>query len=142
MPSWTSSVARAACAFNSSKPPSAPMPAPTSGPSSTCLAANIVHPPSGAAPAGAAKAAIIRTSGKASPSFSPLSTVSARRWRSGTSLLLITASPSAASVGTRMAAISATMARGQPGNSSQPATQPKAKHSGIPITSIRTGQAL
>jgi hypothetical protein len=56
------------------------------------------------------------TNGVAMPSLRPLSTFSARRIRTGTALLVTTASPSAASVGARMVAIKAAAAHPTSGN--------------------------
>jgi hypothetical protein len=56
------------------------------------------------------------TSGVAIPSLRPLSTLSARRIRTGTALLVTTARPSAASVGARIAATNAAAAHPTLGN--------------------------
>ena len=53
---------------------------------------------------------------------------------------MATAWPSAASVGARMAATSATSSSGQPGSSRAPATKPRPTDSGRPSASIRVGQ--
>ena len=81
-----------------------------------CLSASSPHALSPIDSSAAAAAMKRVTSGVAIPSLRPLSTLSARRIRTGTALLVTTARPSAASVGARMAAINAAAAHPTPGN--------------------------
>ena len=79
------------------------------------------------------------TNGVAIPSFSPLSTLSARRMRTGTALLVTTAIPSAVSVGAKMAATSAAGPHPTSGNMTWATSAPAAIVSGKPMNSSRDG---
>ena len=66
------------------------------------------------------------TNGVTMPSFRPLSTFSARRILTGTARFVKIASPSAASVGAKIEAVSAAAAHPAPGNRSAANTVPNA----------------
>ena len=86
------------------RPPRYPTAAPTTGPSVTCrIAKKSQWARSRPSPVAPAKAIATRTMGRAMPSLRPLSTLRPWRTRTGTSGLLTTACPSAASVGARTA---------------------------------------
>ncbi len=87
----------------------------------------------------AAKARNSVTNGVAIPSLSPLSTFSARRIRTGTFGSLKIGRPNAASVGARMAAMSAAKARPSPRSTIRATIVPSRIVSGMPIASSRPG---
>ncbi len=80
------------------------------------------------------------TKGVAIPSLRPLSTLSARRIRVGTDLLVTTANPSAVSVGARIVAINAAAAHGISGNTRWATSAPARIVSGSPTNSSRVGR--
>ena len=77
------------------------------------------------------------TTGVATPSFSPLSTLSTRRTRAGSRSSAITVALSAASVGARLAPITNASASGRLGNKMTAAAVPARMDSGSPIPSSR-----
>src|SRR6056297_270219 len=79
------------------------------------------------------------TTGTTNPSLRPDSTLSESRSRSGTSRSSTTAAPSAASVGARIAASSATSTTGMPGNNAELITVPSTMLSGNPTSRRRVG---
>ena len=79
------------------------------------------------------------TNGVAMPSFKPLSMLSARLIRNGTAELVTTAMPSAASVGARMAAMSAASDQEIDGNTTRAASAPSAMVKGSPMPRSRNG---
>ena len=87
----------------------------------------------------AATASMNVTTGVAMPSLSPLSTLSARRNRSGTRRSLITCALSAASVGARAAPRNPARAHGNESNIRAATMPPRAIDSGRPMPRSRTG---
>ena len=79
------------------------------------------------------------TKGVTIPSLRPLSTLSARRIRMGTTLFVTTANPSAVSVGARITAINAAAAQGISGNTRWASSAPARMVSGNPTNSSREG---
>ena len=78
-----------------------------------------------------------KTIGNARPSFKPLSITSVRRSRAGTRALLITACPSAASVGAKIDATNATAKIDQSRSNTLATPTPNKTARGKPINNIR-----
>ena len=114
---------------------------PATGPSPICISPKTIQlrSPSAAWPA-LARLAKSSTIGNAMPSFRPLSMFNACRIRPGTTGLVTTDWPSAASVGARIAANSAASHKPSPSGSASPTSVPAAMIRGMPPTSIRTGR--
>ena len=79
------------------------------------------------------------TNGVMMPSFSPLSTLSARRMRTGTARSVTTAKPSAASVGARIVATRSAVAQVMSANIHRASRAPAITVSGRPMNSSRSG---
>ena len=123
------------------RPPRYPTAAPARGPSVTCRVAKEsqwARPP--LSPVASAKAIATRTTGRAIPSLRPLSTLRPWRIRTGTSRLLTTACPSAASVGARTAPMRTASQSPRPGRIVQAARAPAATVRGRPMPSSRAGR--